>query len=79
MADPSPDPMMQRIVDHLMAAQVGLMYAADNDPSNVPLLEAQSFLWHALCTLTRITPTENEPSCLNPTPRVIAMPGARLI
>jgi hypothetical protein len=50
---PAPDPMMQRIVDHLTAAQVGLLTTADSQADNVTLLEAHVFVWQALTVLSR--------------------------
>lgn len=75
----SPDPMVQRIVDHLMAAQVALLTAGGDDPNNTVLAEAQSFVWKAICTLTRITPLENLSSPSDQPPHLVAPQSGRLI
>jgi hypothetical protein len=51
---PAPDPMVQRIVDHLRAAQVGLLTAADSQANNAILLEAHAFVWQALTALSGV-------------------------
>jgi hypothetical protein len=49
---PVPDPMVERIVDHLRAAQVGLLTAADGQSNNATLLEAYVLVWQALTVLS---------------------------
>jgi hypothetical protein len=51
---PAPDPMVQRIVDHLRAAQVGLLTAADSQANNAILLEAHASVWQALTALSGV-------------------------
>jgi hypothetical protein len=51
---PAPDPMVRRIVDHLRAAQVGLLTAADSRANNATLLEAHAAVWQALTALSRV-------------------------
>jgi len=46
--------MVQRIVDHLRAAQVGFLTAADSQANNATLLEANAFVWQALTALSRV-------------------------
>jgi hypothetical protein len=55
---PVHDPVVQRIVDHLTAAQVGLLTAADNRAKNATLLEAHEFVWQALKVLSRAATAE---------------------
>jgi hypothetical protein len=50
---PVHDPMLQRIVDHLTAAQVGLLTAADSQSNSATLLEAHEFVWQALTVMSR--------------------------
>jgi len=50
---PARDPVLQRIADHLAAAQVGLLTAADSQPNAAKLLEAHDFVWQALTVLSR--------------------------
>jgi len=50
---PVHDPVLQRIVDHLAAAQVGLLTAADSQDDGATLLEAHEFVWQALTVLSR--------------------------
>jgi hypothetical protein len=50
---PACDPVLQRIADHLAAAQVGLLTAADSQPNAAKLLEAHDFVWQALTVLSR--------------------------
>jgi hypothetical protein len=50
---PVHDPVLQRIVDHLAAAQVGLLTAADSQDDGATLLEAHEFVWQALTALSR--------------------------
>jgi hypothetical protein len=50
---PARDPVLQRIADHLAAAQVGLLTAADSQPNAATLLEAHDFVWQALTVLSR--------------------------
>jgi hypothetical protein len=75
---PVHDPMMQRIVDHLTAAQVGLLTAAESQFNNAGLLEAHGFVWQALTVLSRAaavrstTPKEVEATR-------VTSPGARLL
>jgi hypothetical protein len=45
--------MVERILDHLRAAQVGLLTAADSQTDNATLLEAHAFVWQALTVLSR--------------------------
>jgi hypothetical protein len=56
---PVPDPMVQRIVDHLRAAQVGLLTAADSQANNATLLEAHEFVWQALTVLSRVATADS--------------------
>ena len=50
---PVHDPVLQRIVDHLAAAQVGLLTAADSQENGAALLEAHEFVWQALTVLSK--------------------------
>jgi hypothetical protein len=50
---PVHDPVLRRIVDHLAAAQVGLLTAADSQDNSASLLEAHEFVWQALTVLSR--------------------------
>jgi hypothetical protein len=56
---PVHNPLVQRIVDHLTAAQVGLLTAADSQAKNTTLLEAHKFVWEALNVLSRATVAES--------------------
>jgi hypothetical protein len=56
---PSPDPVVRRVVDHLKAAQVGLLTAADSQANNATLLEAQAFVFQAISVLSRLATTES--------------------
>jgi hypothetical protein len=56
---PVHDPVVQRIVDHLTAAQVGLLTAADSQAKNTTLLEAHEFVWQALNVLSRAAAAES--------------------
>jgi hypothetical protein len=58
--DPTPrriipihDPVLQPIVDHLGAAQVGLLTAADSQGNSATLLEAHEFVWQTLTVVSR--------------------------
>lgn len=52
---PFHDPVLQRIVDHLAAAQVGLLTAADSqdNDASATLREAHGFVSRALTVLSR--------------------------
>jgi hypothetical protein len=54
------DLLVQRIVDHPTAAQVGLLTAADSQAKNATPLEAHEFVWQALTALSRGAPAESE-------------------
>ena len=56
---PVHDPVLQRIVDHLAAAQVGLLTAADSLGNSATLLEAHEFVWQALTVLSRVAAAES--------------------
>jgi hypothetical protein len=56
---PSQDPVVQRIVNHLTAAQVGLLTAADGQAKNTTLLEGHQFVWQALKVLSRAAKAES--------------------
>jgi hypothetical protein len=56
---PAPDPMVQRIVDHLRAAQVGLLTAADSQAENAILLEAHVSVSQALTVLSRVAAVDS--------------------
>jgi hypothetical protein len=58
---PVHDPMVQRIVDHLAAAQVGLLTAADSQENSAMLLEAHEFVWQALTVLSRAAAAKSGP------------------
>jgi hypothetical protein len=75
---PAPDPMAQRIVDHLRAAQVGLLTAADNQVNNATLLEAHVFVSQALTVLSRAAAKDTGAGRKVEASRVTAK-GARLL
>ena len=53
---PVHDPVLQRVADHLVAAQVGLLTAADSQVNSATLLEAHKFVRQALTVLSRAAP-----------------------
>jgi hypothetical protein len=75
---PAPEPMVQRIVDHLRAAQVGLLTAADSPANNARLLEANAFVWQALTALSRVAAAGSGSGRKVEATRVTAQ-GARLL
>jgi hypothetical protein len=75
---PAPDPMVQRIVDHLSAAQVGLLTAADSQANNATLLEAQAFVLQALTVLSRVAAADRGSGKKVEATRATAQ-GARLL
>jgi hypothetical protein len=50
----STDLLVERVMDHLGAAHVGLLTAADSQVDNAGLLEAQAFVSHAISVLCRV-------------------------
>ncbi len=77
--NPTPDPMVQRIADHLRAAQVGLLTAADSQVNNATLLEAHSFVFQALSVLSRIAPADSQPTRKGEAAGATPPLGARLL
>jgi hypothetical protein len=75
---PAPDPMVQRIVDHLRAAQVGLLTAADSQADNATLLEAQASVLQALTVLSRVAAVDSGSGKKVEATRTTAQ-GARLL
>jgi hypothetical protein len=51
--------MVQRIVDHLRAAQVGLLTAADSQAENAILLEAHVSVSQALTALSKVAAVDS--------------------
>jgi hypothetical protein len=76
---PAPDPMVQRIVDHLRAAQVGLLTAADSQANNATLLEAHALVREALSVLSRIAATDSSSGSKGEAVRVTPPRVARLL
>jgi hypothetical protein len=56
---PSPEPIVPRVMDHLRAAQVGLLTAADSQANNATLLEAHAFVFQAISVLSRVATTDS--------------------
>jgi hypothetical protein len=75
---PATDPMVQRIVDHLRAAQVGLLTAADSQANNAILLEAHASVWQALTALSGVAAADSGAGKKAEATRVTAH-GARLL
>jgi hypothetical protein len=70
--------MLQRIVDHLRAAQVGLLTAADSQANNATLLEANAFVCQALTVMSKVADADSGSSKKVEAARVTAQ-GARLL
>src|ERR1700728_700564 len=68
---PVHDPVLQRIADHLAAAQVGLLTAADSQENSVTLLEAHEFVWQALTVLSRATQIQDRSVSAQPSSSTI--------
>jgi hypothetical protein len=75
---PVHNPMVQRIVDHLTAAQVGLLTAADSQANNATLLEAHELVWQALRVLSSAAVAESGSGRKIQASRVTSQ-GARLL
>jgi len=75
----APDPMVQRIADHLRAAQVGLLTAADSQANNGTLLQAHAFVFQALAVLLRIAPADSRPTRKAEATGATSPLGARLL
>jgi hypothetical protein len=74
---PSPDPIGQRNVDHLRAAQVGLLTSADSQANHATPLEAQAFVFQAISVLSRVAAADSpsgskvEAARVTPSPPVV--------
>ena len=75
---PVHDPVLQRIADHLAAAQVGLLTAADSQENSATLLEAHVFVSQALTVLSRAAAKDTGAGRKVEASRVTAK-GARLL
>jgi hypothetical protein len=76
---PSPDQIVHRVVDHLRAAQVGLLTAADSQANNATLLEAHALVREALSVLSRIAATDSSSGSKGEAVRVTPPRVARLL
>jgi hypothetical protein len=70
--------MVERILDHLRAAQVGLLTVADGQSNNATLLEAYVLVWQAV-TLLSSTAAEDSRSGKKVEATGVSARGARLL